>query len=726
MLQKALDYAVLGLCTTFLQPKTKRPALTKWTERVTLNPDEIRKLWREYVQKYERDELWKDANIGIIVGKMSGVLGVDIDINHGADPSILQLFPRTWTTKTRLGFHLYFAYPDKFIDCHELLPPQNGKTATQAPAYLWTKTHQFVAAPSIVSLDNAGKEIEPHEYQWHSDAGGSLAPGEVPLAQLPEWCFQSTSTSVSLPGKKNKKLTNTRHAHFKKVAVAMWHKGATEDEIEAELHKVNLTECDPPKTEKDGVSQEIKNVVKWVARLDREDPLEKKKLSEIEMVDILFENTYKDVLVKLGKDLFQYVGTHWKHLGDPEIDRIHREIYELMGHSATSKKVDSAFKTFLRYVPDAPPDIFAPNPFMVNFLNGTLEIIRLDNGKYEQKFRDHHKKDFLINLIPLEYSLAEAYNPRFDQFIFDLFNGDEDGESKLRALKQMFGAALMPAFPKLFMCYGIPGTGKSQLMILIAKMLDNQNISRVDPCDMRSFALDSMAGKLVNIVTDVESNFAIQDNIIKQIEDRTPIRIPRKHIKDLMVPIPAVHLFGANGLPKTLDGHSGAHERRWILLELKNSRILGGNFVRDYAELVWRGGYARILQFALEGLTDLINCNGHYHNPASSQKRMKEWQAETDPIQLFLDDVASEEVSVRIEHEIYTIRVGTPADEIERTTFFKIFQQWLSDTNRRSSKITRNVFYKVLREKNIKEHRTSHGRFIQGYSSPAPKTIAQF
>jgi hypothetical protein len=52
-------------------------------------------------------------------------------------------------------------------------------------------------------------------------------------------------------------------------------------------------------------------------------------------------------------------------------------------------------------------------------------------------------------------------------------------------------------------------------------------------------------------------------------------------------------------------------------------------------------------------------------------------------------------------------------DRIERLELFQIFHLWLSSTNRRGSRITRNLFYKILREKGWPEIKSDGLRYFQ-------------
>jgi len=415
-------------------------------------------------------------------------------------------------------------------------------------------------------------------------------------------------------------------------------------------------------------------------------------------------------IIKQECDLFHYDGRKWNLISEKELAEMCVSISHLYKHKASNQKVESTFKFFKKYLPHVPKnvDLFLPKTDMVNFLNGTLHMDQKSNGQYELNFREHFQGNFLINLINLNYDpkLRET-NISLKDSLNKYFGEDDDKEEKIQSVKEMFGAAIMPSFPRLFFLYGIPGSGKSTICILLSHLLEQTNMCMVQPKDFHGFQMESMAGKLVNMVTDIKSNSVIDDDVVKQIEDRRPVRIQRKGRKDIYSPLPAVHIFGANNLPQTFEGSTRAHDRRWTFLEFQKSLIKTddkGDFIytRNYANLIFDSNPQGVLNFAIEGLNLLIEKKGNFTMPESGKKKLREWQKENDPIALFLDDI-------REDGKEYNI-VLHEEKNIYRKELWDIFQQWKKDVGREKSKITRNKFYECIRKAGIKE------RILDGYT----------
>lgn len=105
-LEQALDYVGRGWRVVPVLPGSKRPALSRWVEAATADPDKVRRWWTE-------DH--PDAGVGIVTGPRSGIWVLDVD-DHDA---LLDLearheqLPQTRTSITGSGgFHLLFAWPD--------------------------------------------------------------------------------------------------------------------------------------------------------------------------------------------------------------------------------------------------------------------------------------------------------------------------------------------------------------------------------------------------------------------------------------------------------------------------------------------------------------------------------------------------------------------------------------------------------------------------------------
>jgi len=408
----------------------------------------------------------------------------------------------------------------------------------------------------------------------------------------------------------------------------------------------------------------------------------KKKIPEKVVAGYMLDH-FKGDIIKQDFDLFRYTGTHWHLLENKDTDWIKLKLLALAGNNLSAGQLDSYYKIFLLVVPSAPIDMWLPRPFMANFLDGTLHLTRNGDQTYHKSFSKHKKDDYLIHTIPLSYEKADgATNKEFLDMLERIFSSDPDKDQKIRAIRQMYGACLCPLFPHLFMLHGPMGTGKSTIMKIAQNLIHDENIASVDPTEWSTqFGLELMIGKLVNIDTDIETNRAISDSKVKKIEDRVPFLINRKRIKAVLAPLPSVHIFGANKLPPTKDGASGAHTRRWTFIKFLICQLNDGNYDREFDRWVFDQSPEGVLAFALEGLDDLIESKGHFVNPDSGVEDIQNWQTEDDPITAFVHDIESSDWAPQGDKIFFE-----PGAKIKRSELFITFGQWADDQNWQGAK----------------------------------------
>jgi len=160
----AMVYAARGWSVIPMQQRGKRP-LVAWLEfqRRLAGPDEIDAWYRR----------WPDANVGIVTGRVSGLVVVDIDVGHGGAESLVRLesergplLPTVEALTGGGGRHFYFAHPGG------LVPNRAGI----APGIDVRGDGGCVVAPPSVHASG-------RRYAW----AAGRAPDEVALAAMPAW-----------------------------------------------------------------------------------------------------------------------------------------------------------------------------------------------------------------------------------------------------------------------------------------------------------------------------------------------------------------------------------------------------------------------------------------------------------------------------------------------------------------------------------------------------------
>jgi hypothetical protein len=427
----------------------------------------------------------------------------------------------------------------------------------------------------------------------------------------------------------------------------------------------------------------------------------KEAITEKRIADALIGH-YGEDLVRQDKSLFLYDGRKWSELDTSGIDKIKNQLNELMGNRLDSKKVNSLYATFFRYIPHVPEgtNLFVPNKTCGNFLDGTLRLRRDSaTGKYALEFGPHDRRDFVTWVIPVNYQCnREIKNAKFEKLIQDAFEGDPDAQGKIRSIRQAGGAMLIPAFSQLFFWHGASGARKSTIAKCFAKLLHLPNISFVDPTVMEGFQIEGMLGKLVNMNTDIDDYAPLPRGFIKRFEDGLPFQVNRKGKTVVNATLPMVHLYCTNKLPPNFEGNGKALYRRLTLVEFTRDLTNGdrGGEIKYYEDVVFSDGYEGILNFMLAGLEDLVTNGGKFAAPASSGQKMSEWQKDSDMVAQFLEAARAGELV--IDDKNTKLMVNDKA-RIKPTDLWACFKKFHLDAAPGHRMMGRNKFYQSIKER---------------------------
>ena len=236
--ESALHYAQEhGLAVFPCHSGAKTPATSNGFKAATKDPDKIQRL------------IQPSHNLGVRTGLESGVFVLDVDM-PGGDESLEALeaergeLPETvLATTPRGGLHFYFAYPR---DCEV-----NNSAGTLAKKLDIRGEGGYVVAPPSSTTKGS--------YAWVE----GKAPGEVPIAEAPEWLIERATKE---PSRKKRSCVKRRTVVEGTVAEglpdeipegkrndSLMHeagrlrrRGYGEDDIIAVLSVINSQRCNPP------------------------------------------------------------------------------------------------------------------------------------------------------------------------------------------------------------------------------------------------------------------------------------------------------------------------------------------------------------------------------------------------------------------------------------------------------------------------------------------------
>lgn len=337
-----------------------------------------------------------------------------------------------------------------------------------------------------------------------------------------------------------------------------------------------------------------------------------------------------------SENLVESLGKIWKWndtgLWEPMDDRlIKRKIHELM---PTSKITKFAVESVLEIIKT---EVFTANHTFdidtraINCLNGELHF---REGGWQ--LEPHDKLSYRTTQIPIFYD-PQATAPRFEQFLDEVFEGEEDAEAKKILVCELLGYSLLTSceFEKFVILLGSGANGKSVLLHIIEQLVGTSQVSAVQPSQFDNrFQRAHLFGKLVNIVTEIAEGAEIADAALKAIVSGERTTAEHKHKNPFDFHPFCTCWFGTNHMPHCRD-FSDAIFRRAIILSF-NRKFEGANRdvnLRQKLNIEMAG----ILNLALEGIAGVFN-RGEFTYCPSSEAGKKHWRFECDQVEQFVAD----------------------------------------------------------------------------------------
>jgi putative DNA primase/helicase len=277
----------------------------------------------------------------------------------------------------------------------------------------------------------------------------------------------------------------------------------------------------------------------------------------------------------------------------------------------------------------------------LNFANGELHF---EDGDWV--LMPHNRDSNFCYQIPVSYDpLASC--PRFDQFLEEIFEPDEDKVKKIRLLQEFFGYALTTSceYERFLLLVGSGGNGKSVILVLLKALLGLKNIAGVQPNQFENkYQLAHLHGKLANIITELPEGAVIADAKIKALVSGEMMTAEHKYGNPFDFEPYSTLIISTNHLPHTKDC-SNAFFRRAEILSF-NREFKGKDCDTSLKEELPKE-LQGILNFALKGLNRLY-VKGNFTVVPSSKAAKLEWELAADQVKAFIDDQCELNPTARI------------------------------------------------------------------------------
>ncbi|MGZ3236851.1 MAG: DNA primase family protein [Burkholderiaceae bacterium] len=313
-----------------------------------------------------------------------------------------------------------------------------------------------------------------------------------------------------------------------------------------------------------------------------------------------------------------------------EVDEtsLSNKIIPHLGPMGTMKQVAEIGK-FLRIQNGMQMEFIQPNPNVICFMNGTLNVTT-------RRMEPHDPTHMLLNRIEHEY-VRDAVCPLWLSFLHSIWESDADHEQKIRFLRQWLGYLLVadPRMQKMLILLGEGANGKSVLMDLVRGMIGEKNTASAMLDRLKlPYVRATMEGKLLNQSADLPKIGIVADGDMKAMISGDAIEVSPKFKPSYTIK-PYVRLMVAtNNLPSSKDTSEG-YFRRLIILSF--NRYFEEHERDPHLLQSLMAEMPGIIAWAVQGLYELRE-QGVFTIPASSIQAVQLYRDDISPVRMFADE----------------------------------------------------------------------------------------
>lgn len=238
------------------------------------------------------------------------------------------------------------------------------------------------------------------------------------------------------------------------------------------------------------------------------------------------------------------------HINDSYGGRLNysKEVLELMKCNLSKNKIN-----------------FNKNPNLINCKNGILNIRKME-------LLPHSPEIVFINQINASYNpFAEC--PIFDKYIHDTIVNEKFKYDKDLAeqLLMYMGYCLMPVttYEKALVLLGSGSNGKTILKYVFEQLFKGSASSvHFEEINKDMFATAELAGKMINISSELSKSVKLKENWIKNIVTGGNLRAQKKFRDAFVFHSTVKHIIDTNHLPSSEDT-SFAYSRRFLIIPFR-------------------------------------------------------------------------------------------------------------------------------------------------------------
>lgn len=633
------------------------------------------------ISEFEKISNKKYTGFALLTGKISGIMVIDIDKNHG-DGSIdgqqsfdelindlseedKQILLTTFSVTTpNGGTHLYFKYRRGLKSKAEYAPGVDIRT-----------DGGLIALPYTKRKLNKGN-IKEYEIINNTDIQEMPKVLFDKLIKLnkrknPSNDLAAADINIHLVSAKYKE--GARNDSLFKESISIISKSSIRDveTITAMVQGFNLYKCSPPLD-----NGEVANIIaSIIQRLHPPYCNEKGNIINFQLAQYILE---KQPSYTKGNLWFMYDNEKgvYRYLEFKEVQRMYFD-YTIVAADKTPTK-SKTFSDLLMLLSEDAKEVHDEKKY-INCLNGIIDIESNELLAHDPKYKTQIQFQANLILDPKEYE--ELFNKsEFNKFLNDIL----DSES-IKTLQEAWGLMLSPHAREVQNCFiykGEGSNGKSVTFDIQESLMNNDKlICSIGLGDFGGdFIISAAEGKHANIVRDDELSGKTVNKAFKSMVTGEPILVNRKG-KDLVrLSFNMTHFFGLNRLPSALDKSTGFFRRPIIIPfnssfgtekevkegkrdKLKDTQI-GQRIIDNELDIVFTWAYYGLLRVKANKWQVTIS--------KAAELEMEAYREEVDSAYSFFKE------RITIVQSKNGIKLGI---RIPKKDVYKIYYNWCSDNN---------------------------------------------
>ncbi len=268
------------------------------------------------------------------------------------------------------------------------------------------------------------------------------------------------------------------------------------------------------------------------------------------------------------------------------------------------------------------------NKVLINLKNGTYCI---EGG--QGKLLEHNPDDMMTYVLDFEYD-ADATAPKFQKFLDEIL----PDKNTQKVILEFIGYCLTNGLhmEKMLILYGSGANGKSTLENIIVRMVGESNVcsfTLAEICDEKGYYRDSLADKMINIVTEMGGG-RINFDIVKSIISQESISARQPFGKAFNFIPKAKLILSTNTLPHGEPTHGW---KRRLLLAVFGVTIAAEKQNRNLVDEICKDELPGIFNLALKGVERLI-AQGRFSYSKEMEQALERYTNDSDNVRLFLED----------------------------------------------------------------------------------------